>query len=79
MQVERRQRERRGQRERRERERRTSPLSAVDVTRIEHENLYGQVTELLRLVRRMEAEVENQRLRLERLESTPEGLTARRG
>jgi hypothetical protein len=71
MEVERR------QRERRERERRTT-LRAVDVTRIEHENLFGQVAELLRLVRRMEGELQSQRSRIERLESRNEALSGMR-
>ncbi len=68
MEVERR------QRERRERERRIT-LRAVDVTRIEHENLFGQVAELIRLVRRMEGELQSQQSRIERLESRNQALS----
>jgi hypothetical protein len=50
----------------------------MDVTRIEHENLFGQVAELLRLVRVMEGELHSQRSRIERLESKNEALSALR-
>jgi len=40
----------------------------VDVTRLEHENLYGQVEEVLRCLRRIESELHGQRERLDTLE-----------
>ena len=45
-----------------------------DVTRLEHENLYGQVGEILRSLRRVESELYSQRDRIARLEAD---LTAR--
>ena len=48
--------ERRSQ-ERRSGERRSFPSETADVTRLEHENLYEQVEEILRMLRRMEAEL----------------------
>ena len=40
----------------------------LDVTRLEHENLYEQVSVLLEMVRRLEAEVKRQERRLAMLE-----------
>ena len=40
----------------------------MDVTRLEHENLYGQVEEVLRYLRRIETELHVQRERLDTLE-----------
>jgi len=40
----------------------------LDVTRLEHENLYEQVSVLLEMVRRLEAEVMRQERRLAMLE-----------
>ena len=40
----------------------------LDVTRLEHENLYEQVVELLEVVRRLEVEIQRQDRRLARLE-----------
>jgi len=39
------------------------------VTRIEHENLYGQVEEILRIIRRVENDLRNVGERLGRVES----------
>ena len=44
----------------------------LDVTRLEHENLYEQVSELLDVVRRLEAEVQRQNRRIARLEGRGE-------
>jgi hypothetical protein len=54
--------------ERRQRNRRQTPGETVDVTRLEHENLCGQVDELLRAVRRIEQELLNQRQNIQTLE-----------
>jgi hypothetical protein len=43
--------------DRRRKERRKPPSSSIDVTRIEHENLYGQVEQILRSLRRIENEL----------------------
>ncbi len=40
----------------------------LDVTRLEHENLYEQVVELLEVVRRLEVEIQRQDRRLAKLE-----------
>jgi hypothetical protein len=40
----------------------------LDVTRLEHENLYEQVSQLLEVVRRLEIEIERQNRRIARLE-----------
>jgi hypothetical protein len=40
----------------------------LDVTRLEHENLYEQVSELLEVVRRLEIEIQRQNRRIARLE-----------
>ena len=37
--------------------RRKPPSGSIDVTRIEHENLYGQVEQILRSLRRIESEL----------------------
>jgi len=60
--------------ERRQGERRSLPSANFDVTRLEHENLYGQVGEILRSLRRVESELYSQRDRIARLEVE---LTAR--
>lgn len=68
-------------RERRVRERRDgdrrSPSTALDVTRLEHENLYGQVEEVLRALRRIELELQAQGERLEIVEREVEALALR--
>ena len=38
---------------------RRHPSECVDVTRLEHENLYGQVEEILRRLRRLETDLHN--------------------
>ena len=56
--------------ERRGRERRrVSPGEAVDVTRLEHENLCGQMDELLKALRRINAELNRQNDRISALEA----------
>ena len=40
----------------------------LDVPRLEHENLYGQVSELLEAVQRLEAELQRQHRRIAFLE-----------
>src|SRR5438094_4844089 len=59
----------RRQGERRNGDRRSTPGAAIDVTRIEHENLYGQVEEILRVIRRVENDLRNVGERLGRVES----------
>ncbi len=54
--------------ERRRGERRASAGDSVDVTRLEHENLYGQVEEILRSLRRIEHELHVQSGRITTLE-----------
>ena len=44
----------------------------LDVTRLEHENLYEQVSELLDVVRRLEVEVHRLNRRIARLEGRGE-------
>jgi phage shock protein A len=53
--------------ERRVADRRTSG-SAVDVSRLEHENLFRQVDEVLRRVSRLELEMNTHQARIEALE-----------
>jgi hypothetical protein len=43
--------------------------SALDVSRLEHENLFRQVDEVLRRITRMELELREQEARLEALEN----------
>jgi hypothetical protein len=64
--------------ERRKGERRQSPATTVDVTRSEHETLYGQVAEILRILHRIEDDIHGQRERLGRLEADFDMLLARR-
>jgi len=59
----------RRQGERRNGDRRSTPGAAIDVTRIEHENLYGQVEEILRVIRRVENDLRSVGERLGRVES----------
>jgi len=47
----------------------------VDVTRIEHENLYGQVAEVLRMLRGIETELQRQRERIAMVERDLQTLT----
>jgi hypothetical protein len=54
--------------ERRRSERRTLPSEHLDVTRLEHENLCGQMDEVLRRLRRIEAELTAQCDRIGALE-----------
>ena len=56
-------------RERRVRERREPPDSGRDATRVEQENLYGQVEDILSPLRRIEIELHDQRARLRHLEA----------
>jgi negative regulator of sigma E activity len=66
--------ERRHLPDRRQRERRTAGAT-VDVTRIEHENLYGQVAEVLRMLRGIETELQRQRERIAMVERDLQTLT----
>jgi len=59
-------------------DRRRLPSRSADVTRLEHENLYGQVEELVRMMRRMEGELHDQRDRIVRIEAAIEALNQRR-
>lgn len=64
--------------ERRNRERRgDAPGSYIDVTRVEHENLYRQVEEILRMLRRMEAELNDLREQIQRVEGDLDALTVK--
>lgn len=55
--------------DRRKGERRHVPPSEhTDVTRLEHENLCGQMDEVLRMLRRIEAELNTQSERIKTLE-----------
>jgi len=66
--------ERRKASDRRKKNRRRPPSESVDVTRLEHENLYGQVEEVLRSVRRIEHELHMNRERIAELERDLEVL-----
>lgn len=46
----------------------SSPSLRLDVTRLEHENLYEQVCQLLETVRRLETELQRQQRRIAALE-----------
>ena len=58
-------------------DRRTSPSATVDVTRLEHENLYGEVAEILRTLRRMEGQLSEQRDRIQMMERDLEAFAVR--
>jgi len=60
----------RGVEERRTGARRMFPSERVDVTRLEHENLCRQVEEVVRLLRRIEAQLRAQDDRITALESS---------
>ena len=49
----------------------------MDVTRLEHENLYGQVEEILRMLHRIELELHAQRARIDAVERDIEALLLR--
>lgn len=49
---------------------RQRPGQALDVTRLEHENLCGQVDEMIRMVRRIETELRRLGDRVARLETS---------
>jgi hypothetical protein len=59
----------RRQGERRNGDRRRPSGAAVDVTRIEHENLYGQVEQILRTLARVEGKLQGLTDRMDRLEA----------
>src|SRR5579871_5112300 len=63
--------------ERRRGERRKPAGDCVDVTRLEHENLYGQVEEILRSLRRIENELHVYGDRIRALERDVETLIGR--
>jgi hypothetical protein len=48
--------------------RRPTPSERMDVTRMEHENLCGQIDEVLRMLRRIEGELHRQSERIVALE-----------
>ena len=54
--------------ERRSRERRVSGGSAIDVSRVEYENLFRQVDEVLRRITRIELALHHLDARIENLE-----------
>lgn len=54
--------------ERRKAERRVSAGQNMDVTRLEHENLCGQIDEILKMLRRLEGELLTQSGRIASLE-----------
>ncbi len=66
MNDDRRRRSRRGDADRRQ----ETPSAAIDVTRLEHENLYGQVVDNVRALRRIEDEVHTIRELLDRRTET---------
>jgi hypothetical protein len=49
-------------------DRRSTPGASMDVSRIEHENLYRQVEEVMRILQRIEKELEGNRRRIETVE-----------
>ena len=53
--------------------------SATDVSRVEHENLYRQVHDILRRVEKIELEIHAHNARLEGLEKTSADTTRRSG
>jgi len=55
--------------DRRRVQRRVLPSRRLDVTRIEHENLCDQMDEVVRLMRRLEAEIRAQSQRIGQLEA----------
>ena len=55
--------------ERRLGDRRTPPSQRLDVSRLEHENLCSEMDEVLRVMRRIEAELRSQTERIARLEA----------
>lgn len=59
-------------------DRRQPPSESRDVTRLEHENLYGQVEQIVRNMRRFEAELDNHLNRIKRLEDEMNALLRRR-
>jgi len=58
-----------GSAERRKGDRRTMPGQHIDVTRLEHENLCGQMDDVLQRLRRVERELSEQNNRLSALEN----------
>ena len=64
--------------DRRKDERRAPPSTSVDVTRLEHENLYGQVELMLQNMRRFESELDNHLSRIKRLEEEMDALVRSR-
>ncbi|HMD35638.1 MAG TPA: hypothetical protein VKH42_11750 [Vicinamibacterales bacterium] len=69
----------RRRRERRRQERRQFPSAALDVTRLEHENLYDVVEEVLRTLQRVEFQLIGHGRRLEALERDIESMVKRKG
>lgn len=65
--------ERRSRQRRNVERRQHAPGDSVDVTRLEHENLCRQVDEVLRMLRRVEAELQRQQQRIERIETAIDG------
>ena len=62
--------------QRRTRQDRRTAGSALDVTRLEHENLFSQVEEILRAIRRIEGDIARLAQRLDRAELTRNLATA---
>ncbi len=69
--------ERRRGEERRRRERRTAG-AALDVSRVEHENLFSAVAELARATQRIEAQIRLLHTRLDALEESKQRMGAGR-
>jgi hypothetical protein len=69
--------ERRLRPERRQRERRHFPGEALDVTRVEHENLFHVVEQLIQKVRILERDVRDHRDRLDNIETALGGRPPR--
>jgi hypothetical protein len=69
--------ERRRRNERRQGERRHFPGESIDVTRVEHENLFHVVEQLLQKLRVLERELRDHRDRLDQIETARGGRPPR--
>jgi len=69
--------ERRRRNERRQGERRHFPSESIDVTRVEHENLFHVVEQMLQKIRVLERDLRDHRDRLDQIETTLGGRPPR--
>jgi len=69
--------ERRRRNERRQGERRHCPGELIDVTRVEHENLYRVVEQMLQKLRLLESDLRDHRDRLDQIETALGGRRPR--